>query len=131
MERNIDFIVEKYSEMIFRTAYAYLNNYAEAEDIVSDVLMKYFSCCEELSFNDGEHLKAWLIRVTVNRCKDVLKSSRFKINKPIDTEYKSEFNWSEAEIDVKNALEKLDEKYRIVIYLYYYEGYTNSDEFYN
>ncbi len=127
MEKNIDFVVEHYADMIFRTALSYLNERAEAEDVVSEVLMKYFTNCENLDFTDGEHLKAWLIRVTINKCKDIFKSARFKRNTILEDIHANEFNWSEAEIDIKRAMDKLDHKYRIVLYLYYYEEYKTEE----
>ena len=71
---TIDEVVDEFADHIYRAAYAYLGSGAEAQDVVSDVLMKYFSVCETLQINSKEHLKAWLLRTAINKCKDVVKS---------------------------------------------------------
>jgi RNA polymerase sigma-70 factor (ECF subfamily) len=109
---------------------AYLGREADAEDIVSEVLIKYFSLCDKLNFNDSEHLKAWLIRVTVNMCKDLLKSAAYRKNVPTQPDSGAECDLIEKysqRTDVRNALEQLDEKYRTVLYLYYYEEYKTEE----
>lgn len=127
MGRNIDYIVDKFSNVVFRTAFSYCGSYHEAEDIVSDVMMKYFDNCTKLDYENDEHIKAWLIRVTINMCKDFVKSSRYKKNCQLDESQGGEFMWSDTEIDVGNAISQLDEKYRIVLFLYYFEGYKTDE----
>ena len=124
---DIDEVVDRFSDHIFRAAYAYLGDVHEAEDVVSDVLMKYFSRCEKLDLESAEHLKAWLLRTSVNRCKDIVRSARFRKTAPLEDVHKADFGSSDSEIDVKRALEKLPEKYRIVVYLYYYEEYKTEE----
>lgn len=124
---DIDSIVDRYSDDIFRAAYSYLNDVHEAQDVVSEVLMKFFSCCETLDIHTDEHLKAWLLRVAVNLSKNIIKSARWRKNVPQDDDYQAEFLWNESELDVKQALDKLPNEYRTVIYLYYYEGYKTTE----
>ena len=119
--------VDRFSDHIFRAAFAYLGDVHEAEDVVSDVLMKYFSCCEKLDIGSDEHLKAWLLRTAVNRCKDILRSARVRRTSPLEDVHKAVSDCSDAEIDVKRALGGLPEKYRIVVYLYYYEEYKTEE----
>lgn len=127
MDKNIDFVVEQYADTVYRTAYAYLGSKSAAEDVVSEVLMKYFTLCEKLELNGGEHLKAWLIRVTANRCKDILKSAEKK-NSPLeDHDTPQDFSFNEERMDVQKALNNLEEKYRVVVYLYYYEEYKTEE----
>ena len=121
---SVDEVVERYADHIYRAAYSYLGSAHEAEDVVSDVLMKYFSVCMTLDIESAEHLKAWLLRTAVNRCKDIVRSARWKKSAELTDIHKAEFAWSEKEIDVKAALDSLTEKYRIVVYLYYYEEYN-------
>jgi RNA polymerase sigma-70 factor (ECF subfamily) len=130
LEKNIDYIVEKYSDVIYRAAVAYLGREADAEDIVSEVLIKYFSLCDKLNFNDSEHLKAWLIRVTMNMCKDLLKSAAYSKSVPTQPDSGADCDLIETypqRTDVRNALEQLDGKYRTVLYLYYYEEYKTEE----
>lgn len=65
-EKQYREIVEKYSDMIYRIAYQRVLNQYDAEDIVQEVFVKLL--CNKNYFRDGEHVKAWLIRVTVNLC---------------------------------------------------------------
>ena len=127
MVYSIDEVVDRYADHIYRAAYAYLGGSGEAEDVVSDVLMKYFSMCEMLDIESDEHLKAWLLRVTINRCKDILKSARWKRTEVLTDTHKADFGWSERELDVQKALGSLSEKYRAVVYLYYYEEYKTEE----
>ena len=127
MTIDIDGIVDRYSDHIYRAAYAYLGDAHEAEDIVSEVLMKFFEVCDTLDLAGEEHLKAWLLRTAINKCKDIIRSSRWKKTAPLEDIHKTGFGWSEAELDVKRALDKLGEKYRIVVYLYYFEEYKTEE----
>lgn len=124
---SIDEVVDEFADHIYRAAYAYLGSSGEAEDVVSDVLMKYFSVCETLKIDSREHLKAWLLRTAINRCKDIVKSSRWKRSAELTDIHRVEFGWSERELDVKRALDTLDEKYRTVVCLYYYEQYKTQE----
>lgn len=124
---TIDEVVDEFADHIYRAAYAYLGSGAEAQDVVSDVLMKYFSVCETLQINSKEHLKAWLLRTAINKCKDIVKSPRWKRTSELTDVHKVEFGWSERKLDVQRALDTLDEKYRAVICLYYYEEYKTEE----
>lgn len=127
MTMSIDEVVDNYADHIYRAAYAYLVDAHEAEDVVSDVLMKYFSVCESLDINSAEHLKAWLLRTAINRCKDIRKSFRWKRTTALEDVHKTDFGWTEAELDVKRAVDKLPDKYRPIVYLYYYEEYKTEE----
>ena len=113
-------IVEQYSGTIYRTAYQYLMCTADAEDAVQEVfikLLKKRSC----TFRDSEHLKAWLLRVTKNYCIDLIRRKKTQ-NETVLTE-----QLFAPESDEQHLLEELNQlkpKYREVLYLYYYEGYT-------
>lgn len=62
----IEYVVEKYSDMVVRIAYQNLKNQADDEDVTQEVFIKLL---KQPDFNDEEHLKAWLIRVTINQCR--------------------------------------------------------------
>lgn len=70
--QEMDEIFERYCDAVYRLAYSYLKNAADAEDVVQDVFVKRMQCSKK--FRDEEHEKAWLLRVTINRAKDLLKS---------------------------------------------------------
>ena len=124
MEQNdMELIYDKFSNTIYRTAFSYCKNHADAEDITSDVFIKCFT--GKYAYDSDEHLKAWLIRCTINRCKDIFKSFRFKHVVALDD---AEIVYeSPEESTVFHEVMNLPEKYRIVIHLFYYEGYSTKE----
>lgn len=116
---------DKYIGMVYRTAFTYFGNKYDAEDIVSDVFIKYFT--HKQVFDSEEHEKAWLMRVTVNRCKDILKS--FRIKKSVPLEETNIISTDENNDDdlLCDAVMRLPKNYRLAIHLYYYEGYTTKE----
>lgn len=111
--------VEKYSRTVLKIAFTYTKNVPDAEDIAQDVFLALFR--EKKDFHSEEHLKAWLIRVTVNKSKNHVKSSWLAKRKemPEDLSYlPKEHN------DILQAVLSLDDKYRLPIHLFYYEGYS-------
>ena len=121
-EQEVCNAIGQYSDMVLRLCTVYLKNSADAEDIFQNVFLKYALC--DRPFESQEHEKAWLIRVTVNACKDLLKSffhSRtVSLNELPD--YLAEL--SPERLVVMEAVWALPRAYREVIYLHYYEGYT-------
>ena len=87
-----------------------------------DVFLKY--ALSPVSFNDMAHEKAWIIRVTINKCKDLMKSFFRKRTIPINDAVASHSSQNDEYIDVLKAILTLPIKYREVIYLCYYEGYS-------
>lgn len=114
--------IETYSDTIKRICFLYLKNESDTEDVFQDVFLKYalFSGV----FNSPEHEKAWLIRVTINRCKDVLKNfyrrNIVSINH-LENIIGDEF---ESYSELLETVLSLPEKYKVVIYLFYYENYS-------
>ena len=115
-------IVEKYSNMVYRLAYFYTNSKYDADDIYQDVFLKYLQ--NKKQFENEEHKKAWLIRVTINCCKKLWLSSWKRKIIPLDDEIKFEM---EENIGLYNEIKKLPKKYRVVIHLFYYEQYSVKD----
>lgn len=115
--------LDKYSDMVRRICFMYLKSEADVEDIFQDVFLKLLQHREP--FENEEHEKAWLCRVTINQCKDFHKSFFhrnvcFVGDIDIPTSDK-------AEKDVLREVLLLPQKYRNVIYLYYFEGYQVSE----
>lgn len=127
LTRDIDYIVDKFSDDIYRAALAVTGSVHEAEDIVSEVIIKYFTRQGELFFNDDEHLKAWLLRTVINLSKDLLRSAGRRLRAENEVSASSDFSSPDMQIDVQNAINRLDKKYRIVLYLFYYQG-CKTDE---
>lgn len=115
-------IVNTYSDTLFRVAYTVLHSSADAEDTVQEVFIKLIERADK--FNDPEHEKAWLIRVTVNMAKNKRKKlSRQSI--PLDECQQEYIEPNDGEL--LKAVLSLDEKYSTVLHLHYYEGYSISE----
>ncbi len=116
-------LYEKYYEMVWRICLVRFGNSHDAYDAAQETFVRLMNYGK--SFHNEEHEKAWLIRTAVNYCKDVLKSSRrkneicFESGEPIEAEA-----IAEGYTDVYEAMMDLPEQYRVVLYLYYYEGYS-------
>lgn len=115
-------IAERYKDTVFRIALNYLGNTYDAEDIVQDVLMNLY--IKNKHFESDDHAKYWLIRVTINKCKNLLKSSWKSKNINLDDiELSTDFERTDQE-DLYKAVMELPEKYRTVLYLHYYEDFS-------
>ena len=116
-EKYIEETVKKYSPSMLRASYAILKNKDDAEDAVQEAFMKLIY--KEPTFNDETHEKAWLLRVTINISKNMLKSSYRR------SDLYDEPQYTESSTDeVLPYVLKLNERYRTVIHLYYYEDYS-------
>lgn len=126
-------VMEQYMPMVYRIAFARLGDRSDAEDVTQEVFLRYFR--KNLTYNDEEHRKAWLIRCAVNCAKntassawnrhrasgDMLENSDDPENEPAYSDCEEQFEKSERRISVLNAVMKLPEKYRTVIHLFYFE----------
>lgn len=126
MKLDFEKAVAEHKDMVYRLAYTGSGSFSDAEDIFQDVFMKLHSRTED--FESAEHLKAWLIRVTVNSVKTMKRSAWFsrRDDTPVQTIADSG-NDKDAVIAVREAVMKLDKKYRIIVILYYYYGYTCNE----
>lgn len=121
LEKEFETKYNDYGKMLFRIAYLYVGNSADAEDILQEVFMKYLS--SKYHFNNSEHEKAWFIRVTQNNSLNFLKR---KGRKNISLDDISEFTYEKSN-DSTDVLEKviaLPEKYKSTVILYYYDDYS-------
>ena len=121
-EQEVNNAIGLYSDMVLRLCTVYLKNGTDAEDIFQTVFLKY--ALTDRPFESPEHEKAWLIRVTVNACKDWLK--RFSRSRTISLEELTEYapSVTPEQYAVMEAVWSLPKPYRDVIYLHYYEDYT-------
>jgi len=114
-------LVNLYADMILRISYQYLKQTCDAEDICQTVFLKYLTA--NMTFDSVEHEKAWIIRTTINACKDHLKSAFFRRTVELDDAAQIAApavpdSW------LLDAMKGLTEKYRLSLYLYYYEEYS-------
>lgn len=120
--QRFDDLYQKYASIVFRTAYNFLLNKDDAEDIVQEVFIKYF--ISNKAFNDEDHEKAWILTVTANLSKNVLRS-KSRQNLELDDTIKIVDNKFEKattnHLDLEEAMIRLTANQRLVIYLFYYE----------
>lgn len=113
-------VYERQNRRVYRLAMLYLKNVQDAEDAVQNIFLKYIQ--KEVEFESENHENAWFIIVTKNYCKDVLKAFW---RRNVDLGDIPEVGSSEEETKLLlMQIWKLPEKYREVLYLYYYEGYS-------
>ncbi len=115
--------VERYKNMLFRLACNNTGDISCCDDIVQEVFLKYLKCRK--SFPDEESKKFWLIRVTINKCRD--HTSLFWNKRRCELDSNAEYREAvsaDEKIALREALKKLSPKYRDAVFLYYYEGYT-------
>ena len=114
-----DFVVRTYADMVYKVAVRYTANFADAEDVFSETFLTYFR--KDLQFESEEHRKAWLIRVATNICKNTL---RFKIrHSTLNIDEVRDVGVSDSDADLFEAIMELPPKYKLVMDLYYMEGY--------
>ena len=104
---------------VFRLAYSYMKNREDAQDIAQEAFLRLYR--SEKHFPTNDDVKAWLMRVTVNLCKDMLKSGWFKGRTELDEKIPCETREETALLDF---VKRLEPKYAVVIHLFYYEGYS-------
>ena len=119
-------LAQQHMDTIFRVAFSYMKNREDADDVVQNTLLALYRA--EKPFRDGEHVKAWLIRVAVNECKKLLRSPwRRRGGIPIE-EYADKLAFEDShDGELFRAIMALDTKYRTVIVLYYCEGYSIAE----
>ena len=119
-DETISRIVRQYSPMLLRLAAARLPSEADAEDAVQEAFLKLLN--RRGVFQDAEHEKAWLIRVTLQRAADLRRRKAREI--PLDAESESAGPDPSPETELLSAVRALPERYGAVIHLHYYEGYS-------
>lgn len=120
---DIERIVETYSDMMLRIALHHTQNQGDAEDAVQSVFLKMLRAAP--SFADAAHEKAWLIRVTINQCKDTLRLAWNRKTTGLEDVHAAPATGQGFE--VMNVVRTLPEDYRDAVYLYYYEGYSTVE----
>ena len=121
--RHIEYSVEKYSQMLFRICYSILCNKADAEDAVQETFLKYMT--QAPLFRDSDHEKAWLIKVATNISKNI---SRFNAKHAAENlDELRDIGISDDDRDIFELIMHLPPKYKIVLDLYYIEGYKANE----
>ena len=114
--------VRVHMQSLVRVAYTYVKNIQDAEDIAQDTFLSYLKT--QKTFSSVEHEKAWLLRVCINKSKNLLGSGWQKSRNPLPEDVSV---LPAEESAVLAAVLALEEKYRIPVHLYYYEGYAIAE----
>ncbi len=115
---------ERYMDTVFRVAFNYLRSGADADDATQNVFLKLLK--EKRQFESDAHIKNWLIRVTINECKNIVRSRWWHTESFEDYAATLIFDNS-AHSDLFYAVMDLPKKYRMPIYLHYYEEYSTTE----
>ena len=124
ISQNIEEIYERHADMVYSVSFSYLKNTEDTKDIVSEIFLKLLQ--KKIRFNDVEHEKAWLLRATINLCKDYLKHWRCK-NENLDDYDNLESDNPFQTDEIYKLVMELPERYKAVVYLHYYEGYKTEE----
>lgn len=117
-------VIATYSDTIYRVSYQYVRNRADAEDVLQDVFLALLDALHRNDFESDEHMKAWLIRVAINKSINVAKSNARRRKK----EAAEEFAQPDSQyLDLESVLQKLPSEDREIVYLHYYEGYSAGE----
>lgn len=120
-EQEVNRAVEQYADTVRRICLVHLKNYADTEDIFQTVFVKYL--LHTAPFASPEHERAWIIRVTINACKDLLRSVFRRRTLSLEAVAEQPAPADEYRA-VLQAVQVLPAACRDVVYLHYYEGYT-------
>lgn len=115
-DESIDKVCNLYFDMIYRIALSMVKSQYNADDIFQEVFLRYFK--KNRVFEDEEHRKAWLIRVTINMCKNYYLSNWLRKTAQLTDNFAYK---QKEEIFLQDEINKLPIKYKVVIHLFYFE----------
>ena len=119
---DLNRVIETYADMVRRICFVHLKNRHDSEDVFQNVYMKYL--LHKGSFESIEHEKAWFARVTINACTDWLRYISRRKWVPLEVVDEEKKTIDDTSTELLEVVLTLPEKYRNVIYLYYYEEYS-------
>lgn len=122
MRQPVDELIACYQDNLYAVAFNICKNQMDAEDVVQETFVQYYTTKKQ--FEDQQHLRAWLIRVAINKAKNLTRTF-WKRNKCSLEDYMETLTFEDT--DSRNLFEevmKLPDKYRIIIHLFYYEDYS-------
>lgn len=122
MKQPIQELIERYQNNLYAVAFNVCKNAADAEDVIQETFIQYHT--SKIDFENEQHIRAWLIRVTINKAKN-MNHTFWRQNKLSLEDYVETLTFEAPESEnLFEAVMRLPEKYRIVIHLYYYEDYN-------
>lgn len=120
---ELEACIRRHADMVYRLAYSYVRNHADAEDVFQEVFLRLVR--KNPAFESEEHCKAWLLRVTANCAKNHLHSAWKRHTQPLEEQIPADVPAEEIYLD--EALRQLKPVYRAVIHLHYFEGYKTEE----
>lgn len=122
MRQPVQELIERYQKNLYAAAFNICKNQMDAEDVVQETFVQYYTTKKE--FDNEQHIKAWLLRVTINKAKN-LSMTFWRKHKCSLEDYMETLVFPDIHSrDLFEEVMKLPEKYRIVIHLFYYEEYS-------
>lgn len=119
MRLSVEDAFGKYGDRVFSAAFSICRNREDADDVVQDTFLKYHT--KQMQYMDETHLKAWLLRVAINRARDIT-AAFWRRNRVSWEDYMEQLEFTQPEDrSLFQAVMSLPEKYRLVLHLYYYE----------
>ena len=117
IKEQYEYLFRKYGESVFRVIYFYCKNISDSEDVLQNTFLKLY--ISDVEFESEKHVKNWIYKIAINEAINVSKSKWRKFQS-LEDNYAREY---QSEPELYECIMKLSKKYRIVIILYYYEGY--------
>lgn len=118
-------LMEKNRQSMLKTAKAYLSNEEDVADVVQDTIL---TCYEKINtLKNPLFFKTWLIRIVINKCKDRLRQNREICGLEENLQHFDTVERSGSDRAFMELIESLDEKYRVILILYYVEGYNTNE----
>jgi len=124
-DEEITRIYKKYVDMVYKICFMMSKNIHETEDATQNVFIKLIKHLDD--FKSDEHIKAWLIVTAQNECKNMLKHWFRSKRSDLDSVPEATYEDKNESDDTLEKVMSLDDKYRLPIYMYYYEGYSTSE----
>ena len=124
-QKELESAAGRYRDMIYRVALHWCGHPQEAEDAAQETLLKL--CTTHRRFVDEEHLKSWLIRVTINQCKSWRRAPWHTRRLPLEEVPDTPVFDNPAQRELYDAVLSLPQAYRIVLYLFYYEDMPTKE----
>lgn len=125
MKLSAEAAFRQFGDRVFSAAFSATGSKEDADDVVQDTFLKYWNTDQD--FADENHIKAWLLRVAINRSRDLLRSFWHRKKVPWE-DYMEELPFAEPEDkDLFEAVMELPRKYRVTIHLHYYEDLSVSE----
>lgn len=125
MKPSVEMLIEKYRNNLYVMAFSVCKNTQDAEDVVQDTFIQYWA--QKKEFVSEQHIRAWLIRVAINKAKNKVNTFFRKNTLPLEDYMQTLTFESKESSGLFEAVMGLPEKYRIVIHLFYYEDYSVNE----